>query len=172
MTGGDADMTASPDNTGDRAREARPNTWPWPPILYVVTPLLAYGLHWFWPLAAVAAAPIDRFLGWPLFVLGICFGLVAIIRFRIVGTAIDPTARAKALATGGIYQFSRNPMYLGVVIAYFGLGLALAWSWLIVLDLILPFVLTKLAIEREEAYLELRFGDAYRAYKAKVRRWL
>jgi protein-S-isoprenylcysteine O-methyltransferase Ste14 len=156
----------------DPAARDRPNTIYWPPILEVAVLAIAYGLHQFIALPAVIQRPVDVLIGWPLVLLGLALALVAIVRFRIVGTAIDPTARANALATGGIYQFTRNPMYLGIIVAFLGLGIALQWTWLLVLNLILPLALQKLAIEREEAYLERRFGDGYRAYKARVRRWL
>jgi protein-S-isoprenylcysteine O-methyltransferase Ste14 len=149
-----------------------PNTIPWPPILYLLTLVLAYGLQWLWPLPTLIGPPINSLLGWPLLLLGICLGLAAIVRFRSVGTPVDPTTRATVLATRGIYQWTRNPMYLGATLALFGLGLATSWTWLVVLCLILPMALTKLAIQREEAYLDQRFGEPYQAYKSAVRRWL
>ena len=81
-------------------------------------------------------------------------------------------ARAKALATGGIYRLTRNPMYLGAIVAFVGLGLWLANSWLVVLIPVMALALQKLAIEREEAYLRQRFGADYDNYCSRVRRWI
>ena len=61
---------------------------------------------------------------------------------------------------------------LAALIAFFGLGLALRSTWLLVAVPAVAVALTKLAIEPEEAYLERRFGEAYRGYKAQVRRWI
>ena len=111
-------------------------------------------------------------IGWPLFVFGVTLGGVAIFGFRRLGTPVDPTAGAKRLATDGIYAVTRNPMYLGAVIAFIGLGIARGSSWLLILTSFMPLALQRLAIVREEAHLESRFGDDYRRYKSRVRRWL
>jgi protein-S-isoprenylcysteine O-methyltransferase Ste14 len=150
----------------------RPNTIHWPPILYVVTLALAGLMHWQWPLPPLLGAPIGGMIGWPMFALGLGLGISGLLRFRAVGTSFDPTASADALATGGIYQFTRNPMYLGAVVGFFGLGLALHWAWLLVLTPLMAFAVRSLAIIPEEAYLDRRFGEVYRAYKSSVRRWL
>jgi protein-S-isoprenylcysteine O-methyltransferase Ste14 len=161
-------MTTSDNNT----TQDRPNTIPWPPLLYAAALAGAYLLQWLIPLPGLLRPPVAEFLGWPLVISGICFGLAAIVRFRVLGTPVDPTSQATKLATAGIYRLSRNPMYVGAVMALFGLGLATHWSWLIVLTLILPFLLTRLAISREEAYLAKHFGAQYESYRSKVRRWL
>jgi protein-S-isoprenylcysteine O-methyltransferase Ste14 len=77
-----------------------------------------------------------------------------------------------ALVTGGPYRISRNPIYLALTLVY--LGLALAWGslWPVVLLAPLLIVMRYGVIGREERYLEARFGDAYRAYRAAVRRWI
>jgi protein-S-isoprenylcysteine O-methyltransferase Ste14 len=150
----------------------RPNTIHWPPILYLLTLVAAYGLDRWQPLPPLAQPPIDGLIGWPLFALGAGLGVAGLVRFRVTGTSFDPTAPADALATGGIYQLSRNPMYLGALVAFVGLGLALGLTWLVPLAVVLSVALRQLAILPEEAYLERRFGDAYRRYKSNVRRWL
>jgi protein-S-isoprenylcysteine O-methyltransferase Ste14 len=150
----------------------RPNVIPWPPILYVIVPLLAYALHRIWPLNPVIDEPPARMIGWLFLLAGLCFGTAGILRFRRLGTAIHPTAPATVLATGGIYAWSRNPMYLGVVLAMLGVAIAAEWTWLFVLSLVLPVLLWHLAIKREEAHLERAFGAAYDAYRGRVRRWL
>lgn len=150
----------------------RPNSIHWPPILYVIVLAAAWALDRLIPLPVVLAAPPSQMLGGPLFLLGLGIGASALVRFRIVGTTFDPTGSANALATGGIYRWTRNPMYLGAVIAFIGLGLAVHWTWLIVLTLPMAVALQKLAIEPEEAYLERRFGADYLDYKRAVRRWI
>ena len=72
---------------------------------------------------------------------------------------------------GGPYAVGRNPMYVGWTVAYLGVGLALASVWLV---LLLPGVLlfTHIAVRREERLLGERFGPAYAAYAASVRRYV
>jgi protein-S-isoprenylcysteine O-methyltransferase Ste14 len=156
----------------DKTDRDRPNTIPWPPILYVVVPLIAYIMHRVWPLAPIIAEPPARMIGWLFILSGVGFGIAGIVRFRRLGTAIEPTSPATVLATSGIYARTRNPMYLGAVLALLGVATAAEWTWLLVLSLILPFLLWHLAIKREEAHLERTFGAAYEAYRGRVRRWL
>jgi protein-S-isoprenylcysteine O-methyltransferase Ste14 len=72
----------------------------------------------------------------------------------------------------GIYRRTRNPFYLGTTLVYLGLSLAAGNIWAIVLVVALLWVINTGVIAREERYLERKFGDAYRAYKAWVRRWV
>jgi protein-S-isoprenylcysteine O-methyltransferase Ste14 len=72
----------------------------------------------------------------------------------------------------GPFAFSRNPIYLGEVIALVGAGISFNRLWLVLVAPIFGFAVQRLAIEREEAYLERRFGSSYLDYKARVRRWL
>lgn len=150
----------------------RPNAVHWPPLLYVLVLGAAWLLDRLVPLPPAIGTPVSSLIGGPLLLLGVGIGASALVRFRIVGTTFDPTGSASALATGGIYQWTRNPMYLGALLAFVGLGLALHWSWLILLTMPLAGALQKLAILPEEAYLERRFGADYLDYKARVRRWL
>jgi protein-S-isoprenylcysteine O-methyltransferase Ste14 len=76
------------------------------------------------------------------------------------------------LLTTGIHGWSRNPMYVGMFLLYAGIGMAAGSPWVLVLALPLLIILHYVVVAREEAYLEQRFGDAYRDYKARVRRWL
>jgi protein-S-isoprenylcysteine O-methyltransferase Ste14 len=92
--------------------------------------------------------------------------------FRALGTNVEVYRPATALATGGPYRFSRNPMYVGLTLAYAGIGIAA--NALSVLMLLIPLLALMRygVIAREEEYLERKFEDAYRRYKVSARRWL
>jgi protein-S-isoprenylcysteine O-methyltransferase Ste14 len=150
----------------------RPNTIHWPPILYAVVLTIGGALHYGVPIPPLMSAPLSAIFGIPLMLFGLAIGVAALVRFRAEGTPFDPTAAANALATGGIYRFTRNPMYLGAILTFAGLGLWLKISWLVALMPVLAVALHVLAIQREEAYLERRFGAAYRTYRDRVRRWI
>lgn len=150
----------------------RPNRHHWPPILYVVVIVVAWLTDRFLSPPPLLSRTVGQMIGWPLFAIGITLGIAALWRFHRIGTSFDPTAPANALATGGLYRFTRNPMYLGAILAFAGFGLAWPVAALVWLMPLLVFGLMKLAIEPEEAYLERRFGLAYVEYKKKVRRWL
>lgn len=92
--------------------------------------------------------------------------------FRRAGTNVVPWSPSTALVTDGPYRFSRNPMYVGFTLVY--LGLALGLQSPTAMGLILPCLalMTWGVILREERYLAERFGQAYRDYQQRVRRWL
>ncbi len=100
----------------------------------------------------------------------ICFA--AIHRMHSAGTSIRPTEPATRLVTNGPFRFSRNPLYLAVTLLYAGTTLQLNafWPWITLLPA-LWFVHHRIIL-REEEYLEKKFGEEYRVYKARVRRWL
>ena len=76
------------------------------------------------------------------------------------------------VVTTGLYRLSRNPIYLGLAALYLGLAFAANSGWAVILLLPILAVMRYGVIAREERYLEAKFGDDYRAYKARVRRWL
>ena len=72
----------------------------------------------------------------------------------------------------GPYRFTRNPIYLGMVLGLLGLTIALNSLWLLLTLVPFALVIRYGVVAREEAYLERKFGDDYRRYRARVRRWL
>ncbi|MFN3536465.1 MAG: methyltransferase family protein [Brevundimonas sp.] len=92
--------------------------------------------------------------------------------FRRAGTAVEPWKPSTALITNGIYALSRNPIYLGFTILYAGLAIGLDSPLAAAMILPCLIVIDRFVIVREETYLERKFGPAYSAYKARVRRWL
>lgn len=91
---------------------------------------------------------------------------------QAAGTNIDPTRPATAIVTSGPFRFTRNPLYLALTILYLGLTVALDTWWGVVVMVPLLIVMHRGVVLREERYLEVKFGESYRAYKARVRRWL
>lgn len=83
-----------------------------------------------------------------------------------------PARRPPALVTAGPYRFTRNPIYIGFVLVYFGLSIVLTSVWILLLLFPVLLILQRGVVQREEAYLERKFGDAYRAYAERVPRWL
>lgn len=107
----------------------------------------------------------------PLLALAVAIGVWAFVLMLRVRTGIIPHHPATVLVTGGPFRVSRNPLYVSMVLSYLGA----AW-WIDVaaaLAMLPPaiFVLQRFVIRREEAYLQRRFGDEYRRYRGRVRRW-
>ena len=92
--------------------------------------------------------------------------------FRRAGTDVKPWKTATALVDSGVYRFTRNPMYLGMALLYAGLAFAFASAGALLLLAVVIGIIQTQVIAREERYLETKFGDVYREYKQRVRRWI
>lgn len=145
--------------------------FPWPPAIYGSAGALAWGLTRLAPLGPDAPQAL-RWAGWGVVALAALIAAAAEIAFLRAGTATLPTSPTSAIVATGVYRFTRNPMYLALTLMLIGLGFALGSAWFWVSAAVAAALVTKLAIAREEAYLERKFGAAYLAYKGRVRRWL
>ena len=105
-------------------------------------------------------------------VLWAILGLWSIVLFRRVRTNFLPIKPTTALVVSGPYRLTRNPMYLALAFLYVGLALWFLVFWALVLLPAVIAVTQYFVITREEQYLEEKFGDDYRQYKARVRRWI
>jgi protein-S-isoprenylcysteine O-methyltransferase Ste14 len=177
VAGGDA---AAPRSDGAEAPAAGKSSAPdvagviaLPPLIFLGFLAAAALLEAVVPLPVLAAHPLPRYLAGAVLAMG---GIVMIVmgsrRFVAAGTNIPPSLPTTALVVDGIYRRTRNPLYLGMTLVYLGLGVAAGSIWEIVLAVPLLWVVNTGVISREERYLERKFGDAYRAYKVRVRRWI
>jgi protein-S-isoprenylcysteine O-methyltransferase Ste14 len=111
-------------------------------------------------------------VGFALIVIGFFLAFAAVLQFRNAGTTLDPHGSVKALVTDGVYKFTRNPIYFGFLLMVIGFPLN---GGLYAGVLVAPFfvaVMNSWVIEKEESYLEEKFGETYTGYKSRVRRWL
>ena len=112
------------------------------------------------------------FLGTLLIGAGFTLGFTAFRTMREAETPPDPRQPVTTIVTSGPFQLSRNPIYLSMALLYSGIAVLTNALWPM---LLLPFVLRIMnrgVIDREERYLERKFGDKYMEYKRQVRRWL
>ena len=91
---------------------------------------------------------------------------------RATGTNVDPTLPTTAIVVSGPFRFSRNPLYLALTLVYSGLTLAFNVWWGVVVLIPLLAVMHRGVVVREERYLERKFGERYRQYRSRVRRYL
>lgn len=145
-----------------------------PPPVYMVLAIMSivYGKPYF-PQLSIAFAE-QQWLGVALAVIGAAIAIVSVLRFRLLGTTIKPNKLDEAthLVTDGLYNYSRNPMYVGMTILISSAGI-LFGSFLFIPALIaFVLVITKFQIEPEEVGLEKLFGQEFLDFKARTRRWI
>lgn len=144
-----------------------------PPLIVLGFLAAAAVLEALLPLPVPVTPSLARYVAGAMLAAGGFFIIVmGTRRFAAAGTNVPPTLPTTALVVDGIYRRTRNPLYLGMTFVYLGLGVAAGSLWTIGLALPLLWVINVGVVMREERYLERKFGDAYRAYKAQVRRWI
>ena len=115
---------------------------------------------------------VARTLGWPLVASGLAVGFLGSREMRRAETSMDPYKPATAVVTGGPFRFTRNPLYLSMLLIYLGISaLANGLAPMLLLPIVQRLMRTGV-IEREERYLERKFGDEYIEYKVGTPRWL
>lgn len=146
-----------------------------PPGVPLLTILLGVGLDRAWPLSLgfLVSAPWCYWLGGAV-VLGalLGLGLWSISLFHRGGQSINPWRPTPELVAQGPFRLTRNPMYLQMVLVCIGFAIILTNAWILLLTPLAGWSLQRFAILPEEAYLERKFGESYRAYKSRVRRWV
>ena len=96
---------------------------------------------------------------------------LAIKQFTNIEEDPNPTTSSNSIIAVGIYNWTRNPMYLGLIFFQFGLGLVLKFEIISAFSLLTFIIFNYFVVKPEEEYLEKKFGDSYLVYKKKVRRW-
>jgi protein-S-isoprenylcysteine O-methyltransferase Ste14 len=145
-----------------------------PPLLFLAALLLGLASDRLLPLPfAVPEADLIRWIAaGSVSLVGLALATAGIRNFLRAGTPVPTNEPTRALVTTGIHGWTRNPIYLGMLLVYGGIGIAARSPWTLILSLPLAIAIRYGVVAREEAYLERRFGDAYAHYKARVRRWL
>jgi protein-S-isoprenylcysteine O-methyltransferase Ste14 len=111
-------------------------------------------------------------IGGAVFVLALALFAWAIAAITRAGSNVPTNMPTAAIVETGPYRFTRNPIYLGMFLGLFGLAIAFNSLWLLSTLVLFALVIRYGVVAREEAYLERKFGDAYRGYRARGRRWL
>ncbi len=173
--GGEMAETQLADEAKADPASGPPNTLPWPPMLYGAAIAIALAGTYLLPLPDPGHGPelsaaLHGF-GWFLLLVGAGFDASAMLTMARARANILPHRAATALVTSGPFAISRNPIYLGNTLMMLGAGIAFSNGWLILTGLVAAALVQPLAIKREEAHLEALFGEAWRLYAGKVRRW-
>jgi len=161
------------EQTGDTVRQLPPECivrvppWTW----FLLALIAGVGLQRVIPLRFLPP-PADSLLGWVVVGLGMALLAWSEWQFAHHKTSHDHRAVPSSLITTGPFQFSRNPVYLGLLILLIGLAMALNMLWVLFCMLLPLLVMQFHVVPREEACLEHLFPDTYPSYRQSVRRWL
>lgn len=145
-----------------------------PPLLAAAAIVLGLALDWLLPayVLTLFLSTVSRIvIGAALIGGGLALIIPANLLFRSAGTHVEPWKPSVVLVTDGIFGWLRNPMYVGGTLFLAGLAILLASDWMLVMTVVLAVVLHFGVVRREERYLELKFGNAYRQYRDKVPRY-
>ena len=142
-----------------------------PPVYMLFALLAMVGLHYAMPLARVVAPPVS-YLGFALLLVGITITATAARMFDRFRTPIRPFERSTALVTVGPYRFTRNPMYVGLTLILVGVWLLLGTLSAALPIAVFVWIIQERFIRGEERFLDEIFGEEYRGYKSRVRRWI
>jgi len=143
-----------------------------PPIAWAVAVLAGLALNWLLPLPFIPVAVPAGGLGALVFALALALFAWAIVTMTRAGSNVPTSLPSTTIIDTGPYRFTRNPIYLGMMLGLIGLAVALNSLWLLLTLAPFALVIRYGVVAREEAYLERKFGDVYRHYRARVRRWL
>lgn len=142
-----------------------------PPLLYLGGLVAAAVLQWYWPVALLPSA-LAAWLAAPVALVGLAMNLWGAYTMRRGRTAINPYRSTTSIVDSGAFGFSRNPLYLGMDLLFAGIILWLNSLWGVPVFILLLLVMHYGVILREEHYLESQFGEQYRRYRARVRRYI
>ena len=143
-----------------------------PPLAWGLAVIAGLAVDWLVPLPFL---PVDLPAGWlggAVFAFALALVVWAIITVTRAGSNVPTNRPTTAIVENGPYRFTRNPIYLGMFLGLIGLAIAFDTLWLLLTLVLFVLVIRYGVVAREEIYLERKFGDVYRGYRSRVRRWL
>jgi protein-S-isoprenylcysteine O-methyltransferase Ste14 len=143
-----------------------------PPLAWALAVIAGLALDWLAPLPFVPADLPAGWLGALVFAFALALAAWAIVTMTRAGSNVPTNRPTTTIVESGPYRFTRNPIYLGMFGGLIGLAIAFDTLWLLLVLVPFALVIRYGVVAREETYLERKFGDLYRGYRLRVRRWL
>ena len=142
-----------------------------PPLIYAGPLAISLLLNLKFPMHFLPRK-VARILGLTLIGASVILVWRAFQRMSRAGTNVNPTEPATVLVTEGPFKYTRNPLYLSLTLFYVGISILVNALWAMLLLPAVLFLINRGVIDREERYLERKFGEQYKQYKERVRRWI
>lgn len=143
-----------------------------PPLIFIIGLLFGWGIDRIMPSPSFIPWPYGTILGVFTIIVALALVFWAAGTFRKAGTEVDPRKPSTTIVADGPFQYTRNPMYVGMALIVMGIAFWTDSLWILIF--LVPALLTIRygVIAREEKYLMNKFGEEYSAYKKRVGRWL
>jgi protein-S-isoprenylcysteine O-methyltransferase Ste14 len=153
---------------------AHKSNWEIAEVVFGVPFLISIVLHFIAPLSLPQGIfrQVVMLAGIAFIVSGISIIVLARREFARYGQPTDPGHSTSQVVKTGVFAVSRNPLYLGSALLFFGLALALNVLWAVAALLVSIVLCHYILIVPEEKYLTAKFGEEYQEYTTTVRRWL
>ena len=142
-----------------------------PPLLYGVALAAGFLLQWIAP-HPILSSNARPWVGGALLASGVILAIWGRRVMEGAGTNVNPRLPATAVVSTGPFRLSRNPLYVALTLVYVGLALLANALWVLLFIVPVLVVMHYGVVRREERYLEAKFGDTYRAYRSRVRRYI
>jgi protein-S-isoprenylcysteine O-methyltransferase Ste14 len=143
-----------------------------PPLAWGLAVVAGLALNWLVPLPFLPAYVPAAWLGVMVIVVALALFAWAIVTIIRADSNVPTNRPTTTIVESGPYRFTRNPIYLGMFLGLVGLAIAFDTLWLLLMLVPFALVIRYAVVAREEAYLDRKFGDVYRGYRSRVRRWL
>ena len=143
---------------------------PMPPVIILIAILFQIALHKLLPIMIIFEK-MD-WIGIVMGFLGFFIFTGSTLLFRINKTTMIPFQDPSFLITNGIYKYTRNPMYLGMLFVQFGIAIYFGSISPIIIPFLFIPIMNSRIIQHEEVMLEKQFGESYIIFKNSVRRWI
>ena len=142
-----------------------------PTTFLLVAMLLCLALNFLIPITYLFLAPINL-LGLIPLLIGLWLNLSADRAFKRADTTVKPFEESNSLIEDGVFRFSRNPMYFGFVLILLGISILLRSLSPYIVVVLFVILIDRMYIRHEEQMLETKFGDEWKVYRSRVRKWI
>ncbi|HET8729408.1 MAG TPA: isoprenylcysteine carboxylmethyltransferase family protein [Alphaproteobacteria bacterium] len=152
-----------------------PDVIMFPPLIFLLAVIIAAVLDVLVPISFFPPPGVGNWVTWLgviLVVAGVAIAIAGNREFHRQGTNVDPHRPALKVVDTGPYRFTRNPMYLGMILVLAGVVLAFSLEWGVPVWIAFALVLHYGVVRREERYMSAKFGAPYEALLRRTRRWL
>lgn len=143
-----------------------------PPIAWALAVIAGLVLEWLEPLPFLPEDMPAGLVGILVFLAALALAAWSTATMSRAGTNVPTNRPTTTIVEGGPYRYTRNPIYIGMFAGLVGLAVAFNTLWPLLMLVPFAVVIRYGVVAREEAYLDRKFGDAYRSYRLRVRRWL